>query len=77
MFNIDLFIFYGVTGPELQSRVLGIDLSVILAMVYVVAWILSVVHAWGAAQPRTVSEPAERAQQLRKPEHRLREHDFP
>jgi hypothetical protein len=47
MFNVNLFVFYGVTGTELQSRVVGIDFSVILAMLYVVTWLFLVVHAWG------------------------------
>jgi hypothetical protein len=59
MFNVNLFVFYGVTGTELQSRIVGIDLSVILAMLYVVAWLFLVVHAWGAARPRKGSERAD------------------
>jgi uncharacterized membrane protein YecN with MAPEG domain len=38
MFNVNLFVFYGVTGTELQSRVVGVELSVVLAMLYAVAW---------------------------------------
>jgi hypothetical protein len=52
MLNINMFVFYGVTGTELQSRVVGIDLSVTLAMLYVIAWLFLVVHALTAAQPR-------------------------
>jgi hypothetical protein len=59
MFNVNLFVFYGITGTELQSRVVGIDLSIILAMVYVIAWLLLVVHAWGAAGSGTQTEHAE------------------
>jgi hypothetical protein len=59
MFNVNLFVFYGVTGTELQSRVVGIDLSIILAMLYVVAWLFLVVYAWGAPQQRKESERGE------------------
>jgi surface polysaccharide O-acyltransferase-like enzyme len=59
MFNVNLFVFYGVTGTELQSRVVGIDLSTILAMLYVVAWLFLVVYAWGAPQQRKESERGE------------------
>ena len=62
MFNVNLFVFYGVTGTELQSRVVGIDLSVILAMLYTVTWLLLAVYAWGAAGTarRKESEHAEK-----------------
>jgi len=62
MFNVNLFVFYGVTGTELQSRVVGIDLSVILAMLYTVTWLLLAVYAWGAAGAarREESEHAEK-----------------
>lgn len=52
MFNANLFMFYGVTGTQLQSRVMGIDLSVILALLYVVAWLVLAAYAWRAAEPR-------------------------
>jgi hypothetical protein len=51
MLNINLFIFYGVTGTQLQSRVVGIDLSVVLAMLYIVVWLVLGAYAWGVAQP--------------------------
>lgn len=56
MFNVNLFIFYGVTGTELQSRVVGIDLSVALAMLYVIAWLVLAAYVWVAAQPRKEGE---------------------
>ena len=64
MFNVNLFIFYGVTGTELQSRVLGIDLSVVLAMLYGVAWLVLAAYAWGAAQPREEGERSEKGTDL-------------
>ena len=47
MFNVNMFVFYGVTGTRLQSPVVGIDLSGVLAMLYVVVWLLLVVYVWG------------------------------
>jgi hypothetical protein len=58
MSNVNMFVFYGVTGTELQSRVVGVDLSVILAILYAVAWLLLTVYAWGA-HPRKEGEHAE------------------
>ena len=49
MFNVNMFVFYGVTGSKLQSRIVGVDLSGILAILYAVAWVLLVVYAWRAA----------------------------
>jgi hypothetical protein len=56
MFNVNLFVFYGVTGTPPQYPVLGIDLSVILAMLYVIAWLLLAAYAWRAAEPRKEAE---------------------
>jgi hypothetical protein len=64
MLNINLFVFYGVTGTELQPRVVGVDLSIILAMLYAVAWLLLVVYVWEAAQPRKEGERAEKETHL-------------
>src|SRR4029077_18108271 len=47
MFNVNMFVFYGVTGTKLQSSVVGVDLSGALAMVYAVAWLLLVVYVGG------------------------------
>ena len=60
MFNVNLFVFYGVTGTELQSPVVGVDLSVILAMLYAVAWLLLAAYAWEAAQPAKEGVRAEK-----------------
>jgi hypothetical protein len=60
MFNVNMFVFYGVTGTTLQSPVVGVDLSGFLAMLYAVAWLLLVVYAWEAAQPRKDGERAEK-----------------
>ena len=64
MFNVNLFIFYGVTGTQLQSRVLGIDLSVIVAMLYVVAWLVLAAYAWRAAEPRKEAELSKKGTDL-------------
>jgi hypothetical protein len=47
MLNVNLFVFYGVTGAQLQSPVVGVDLSGIMAMLYVVVWLFLVVYVWG------------------------------
>jgi hypothetical protein len=36
-----------VTGAQLQSPVVGVDLSGIMAMLYVVVWLFLVVYVWG------------------------------
>jgi hypothetical protein len=65
MANINLFVFYGVTGTtELKSRVVGVDLSIILAMLYAVAWLLLVVYVWEAAQPTKEGERTEKETHL-------------
>ena len=46
MFNVNLFVFYGITGAEVVARNVGIDLSVILALLYAAIWLLLVFHAW-------------------------------
>jgi hypothetical protein len=50
MFNINLFVFYGVTGTQLQSPVVGGDLTIALAALYVIAWVLLAAYAWRTAQ---------------------------
>lgn len=64
MFNINLFIFYGVTGTELQPRVLGIDLSIVLAMLYIVVWLVLAAYAWGVAEPTQRGERSEKRTDL-------------
>jgi hypothetical protein len=61
MFNVNMFVFYGVTGTKLQSPVVGVDLSGVLAMLYAVAWLLLVMYAWEVTQPRKEGGNAERA----------------
>ena len=56
MFNLNLFVFYGITGTQLQSRVVGVDLSIILAVLYAAVWLLLGIYAWGATQPRKAVE---------------------
>jgi hypothetical protein len=62
MFNVNLFVFYGVSGIQLQSPVVDVDLSGPLAMLYAVAWLLLVVYAW--AQPRKDGEQADKETHL-------------
>ena len=56
MFNVNLFVFYGITGPEVIARDVGIDLSVILSLLFVAIWFLLVRHAWSLGLTR---QPAE------------------
>jgi hypothetical protein len=57
MANINLFVFYGVTGKtEIKSRVVGIDLSIILAMLCAVVWLLLLVYVWQVASSRTAQK---------------------
>jgi hypothetical protein len=53
MFNVNLFVFYGVTGQEVIARTVGIDLSVILALIYVAIWLLLFCHAWSVRPAKT------------------------
>ena len=64
MLNINMFVFYGVTGTQLQSRVVGVDVSVILAMLYAIAWLLLALYACGVWQPKKQGERAERETHL-------------
>ena len=54
IFNVNLFVFYGVTGTQLQNRVVSVDMSLVLAVLFVLAWPCIVLYGWNAAQPRTV-----------------------
>jgi hypothetical protein len=51
MLNINLFLFYGVTGEPVVRRVLLVDLSVPLALLFVAGWIALALHAWKATRP--------------------------
>ena len=64
MLNINMFVFYGVTRTQLQSRVVGVDVSVILAMLYAIAWLLLALYACGVWQPKKQGERAERETHL-------------
>ena len=64
MFNVNMFVFYGVTGTKLQSPVVGVDLSGVLAMLHAVAWLLLVMYAWEVTQPRKEGGNAERETHL-------------
>ena len=53
MLNVNMFLFYGVDGTARLSPVVGIDLSVILALLYAIAWLLLALYALGAAHGDT------------------------
>ena len=40
MLNINLFVFYGITGTALTSHVVGIDLTLVLAALFAGAWLV-------------------------------------
>ncbi len=40
MLNINLFVFYGITGTQLMSRVVGFDLTILLAALFAAAWLM-------------------------------------
>jgi hypothetical protein len=46
MLNVNLFVFYGITGEEVISRSVGIDLSVVLALLYMAIWLSLVRYVW-------------------------------
>jgi hypothetical protein len=45
MANLNLFVFYGISGQPLHSRVVGMDLSVPMAALFVAIWILFMTQA--------------------------------
>jgi hypothetical protein len=50
MLNVNLFVFYGVTGQEVISRSVGIDLSVVLALLYAAMWLSLLRYVWSVRQ---------------------------
>jgi hypothetical protein len=46
MLNVNLFVFYGITGQEVIARTVGIDLSVILALLFGAIWLLLFFYGW-------------------------------
>jgi hypothetical protein len=46
MLNVNLFLFYGVTGDPVLPVVLGIDLSIPLSVLYCAAWLALFLHVW-------------------------------
>jgi len=49
MFNVNLFVFYGITGREVVARTVGLDLSVPLALVFTTVWLLFLWHGLSIA----------------------------
>jgi len=54
MLNVNLFVFYGVTGQEVISRSVGIDLSVVLALLYMAMWLSLLRCVWAVRQSCSV-----------------------
>jgi hypothetical protein len=47
MLNVNLFVFYGITGQKLAGlNDTGIDVSVVLALLYAAIWLALMLHAW-------------------------------
>ncbi|MBV9813554.1 MAG: hypothetical protein JO326_12455 [Acetobacteraceae bacterium] len=58
MLNVNLFLFYGITGEEVAGRSVGIDLSVVVSLFYVGLWLAMMGYAWspGATEPDRAAE---------------------
>jgi len=50
MLNVNLFVFYGITGQEVVAHNMGIYLSIVLAILYAAIWLALVHHTW-SVQP--------------------------
>ena len=46
LLNVNLFVFYGITGIELLPRHVGIDLSVVASVLFLAVWWLLMVPGW-------------------------------
>ena len=55
MLNINLFVFYGLTGTQIMPRNVGIDLSLVLSALFALAWLA--LFACAARLPRTEGRP--------------------
>jgi hypothetical protein len=64
MLNVNMFVFYRVTGAQLQSPVVGVDLSGVLAMLYALVWVLLVVYAWEPKKARAIVEKKTRLPEI-------------
>ena len=62
MLNVNLFVFYGITGHTVIARTVGIDLSVILALLYGAIWLVLYysVCSWISLRGEKVTRPATR-----------------
>ena len=58
MLNLNIFFFYGITGTPLRRPVQGIDLSLPLAVVFILGWAVLFVHVWRTTSTRTATLPA-------------------
>jgi len=52
MFNVNLFVFYGITGEPVIGRTIGVDLSLVLALIFIAIWGLLCWHAWSVPTRR-------------------------
>jgi len=55
--NVNLFVFYGVTGTPLLSPVIGLDLTLALALLHALVWLLLTAYVWTAARPERQDRP--------------------
>ena len=46
MLNVNLFVFYGITGQEVIKRNVGVDLSIVLALLYTAIWLSLARYVW-------------------------------
>jgi hypothetical protein len=53
MLNVNLFVFYGITGQEVVSRNVGIDLSIVLALLYIAIWLSLTRYTWSVRPVRS------------------------
>jgi hypothetical protein len=52
MFNVNLFVFYGITGDPVIARTIGVDLTLVLALIFTAIWGLLFWYAWSVPPRR-------------------------
>jgi hypothetical protein len=55
MLNVNLFVFYGVVGQQVAARNIGMDLSVVLALLFGMIWLLLLFDAWSVPTGKQVA----------------------
>jgi hypothetical protein len=58
LLNVNLFIFYGLTGTQLVRRTVGIDLTLPLSVLFALAWLLLFLHS-RSLSPALIAPAAE------------------